>query len=394
MKNKLTRLLLLLVLITLIPGLVYASATESTNRVYVSPEQTLEGATFLSGHQIQVDGIIDGDLYAVGQDVIINGQVRGDIIAAAQTISILSPIEGNLRLAGQTVRISKPVSGSATIASQVLSLDTEGRIGRDLVFGANTVNISGEIARNIYGGASILNLSGNIGNTVHLYGVQQLNLLDGAMVGGDLIYSSEQKAYISPNASLIGNERWQEIKPVPDLKPTHALPWSLATLYLLSLAGLLIVYWVFRLWKKESWDYLATPATAQPWSSFGIGLLTLLATPILFVLLLITVIGIPLGIILILAYGVFLYLSTLIVSQSLTQRLRTRFNYRGHDFWPFMIILIILTLVTKIPLIGWLIGLIVLSLGLGSSLKAILVKKEEAPTADLPPIDENPQSDP
>ena len=72
-------------------------------------------------------------------------------------------------------------------------------------------------------------------------------------------------------------------------------------------------------------------------------------------------------------YMVALYVSILIAAV-LKPDLKRRMNYSGHDIWPVLALVLLLMLAVKIPFVGWILGLIILSFGLGSILKTLSAK--------------------
>jgi hypothetical protein len=108
--------------------------------------------------------------------------------------------------------------------------------------------------------------------------------------------------------------------------------------------------------------------TEQPLKTLGLGALALIVTPILAIILMITLIGLPLGIILGLIYGVTLYLAKIIAAVFIGYWLAQKFSWPviHKGVWLVLLGLAIIALLTKIPLIGFLLWLLVIFTGLGS----------------------------
>jgi cytoskeletal protein CcmA (bactofilin family) len=362
------KLIALILLFVLLP----VSSLQATME-YVPAGQVVEGPLLMSGNNIRVDGKVDGDLYATGTDVFISGEVTGDIIAAGQNISISGPVKGDLRLAAQNIRLHGVTQGSATLFCQDLDFNQQAIINKDMLLFARSARLQGDLQRNLKGSLQSLYLSGKIGQNLQLYNVEHLEL-DEAQIGGDLSYRSTNKAVISPGTTINGEEKWRQPSPAQPA-PQNKLPsWGIWGGLLINFLGLLIVWGIIKAWRPHLWSQIAEKAGQNLAGSIGIGLLLLLATPILVLVLFLTVIGIPLGIILLLIYMVALYVSILIAAQFLSQILRERMNYSGHDIWPVLALVLLLMLAVKIPFVGWILGLIILSFGLGSILKTLSAK--------------------
>lgn len=362
------KLIALILLFVLLP----VSSLQATME-YVPAGQVVEGPLLMSGNNIRVDGKVDGDLYATGTDVFISGEVTGDIIAAGQNISISGPVQGDLRLAAQNIRLHGVTQGSATLFCQDLDFNQQAIINKDMLLFARSARLQGDLQRNLKGSLQSLYLSGKIGQNLQLYNVEHLEL-DEAQIGSDLSYRSTNKAVISPGTTINGEEKWRQPSPAQPA-PQNKLPsWGIWGGLLINFLGLLIVWGIIKAWRPHLWSQIAEKAGQNLAGSIGIGLLLLLATPILVLVLFLTVIGIPLGIILLLIYMVALYVSILIAAQFLSQILRERMNYSGHDIWPVLALVLLLMLAVKIPFVGWILGLIILSFGLGSILKTLSAK--------------------
>ena len=82
----------------------------------------------------------------------------------------------------------------------------------------------------------------------------------------------------------------------------------------------------------------------------------------------ITVIGLPLGIILALTYGVILYLAKIIAAVFIGYLLAARFSWPviHKGVWLVLLGLALIALLTKIPVLGFVLWLLVIFAGLGA----------------------------
>ncbi len=354
---------LLLLGLILLPVCSLMAAEET---VVIAADETREGSTFLAGDTIRIDGTINGDLYVAADTLSLNGTVNGDIIAIGRSLVISGPVKGDVRALAQTIRFRGPVSGSATVASEILHLEKQAAIDRDLVAACSTANLEGSISGSMFAAAGDIFLSGSVAQDVNVH-VSTLNVADGAKVGGNLTYVSATEGNISENAQIGGSLIWKpETREVST--PKQESPWSAGS-FLVGLAGILIIYWLAKMIWPQLWDQLAQPARDRLPSAVGIGLLLLISIPILAILAMITVIGIPLGIIILIIYGLLLYVSKLVVSIYLAGVLKQKYNLEQP--WLWFAVLVALMLAVDIPYIGWIISVAVLALGLGCGFYAI-----------------------
>jgi cytoskeletal protein CcmA (bactofilin family) len=357
---------LILLGLIMLPACSLMAAEEA---VVIAADETREGSTFVAGDKVRIEGTIDGDLYVAGDTVVINGSVNGDIIGFARILMISGPVQGDVRAVAQTIRFQGTVSGSATTGSEILHLEKQAAMGGDLVAGCSSANLDGLINGSLFAAAGELYLSGSVARSVNL-NVGTLNVADGAAVGGNLTYVSSTEGYISPNARIDGRLLWKpEAGEAVSTAADQESPWS-ARGFLISLAGILIVYWLAKKFQPQLWDRLAQPAHGRLASVAGIGLLLLISTPILAILAMITVVGIPLSIIILILYGILLYVSKLVASIYLADLLKIKYNLEQP--WLWFAVLVALMLAVDIPYIGWIVSVAVLALGLGCGFYTIM----------------------
>ncbi|MGI6453699.1 MAG: polymer-forming cytoskeletal protein [Syntrophomonadaceae bacterium] len=340
----------------------------SGDRVIIVPEETLTGATFISGREVIVKGNVDGDLYATGRDIIVEGRVMGDVLAAGQNILINGPVYGDVRLAGQRVTIEQEVKGSAAVACRELVIAEHAQIIRDLSVVVGDAQIYGTIGRKLNGAAQLITIHDRVGQHVRLYNVNQLNLKDGAHIGGDLKYSSSNRANISPQATITGQELWTKIEATAQTEEVEGIG---IFFFLLSLGSLLLVWGAVKLWNNQAWTQMARPIKEKFSTSLGLGVLLLLATPVLVIIFLLTIIGIPFALLLLIVYILLLSISKIIVGEALGEFMAERSNRRIRGFWAFLLALLVIMLAVKAPYVGWLISLGVMATALGAVFKAV-----------------------
>lgn len=304
------------------------------------------GPHFYSGVTVDVSDSVDGDVYAAAQSVTISGDVTGDVIAAAQTITISGHVDGDVRLAGQDITISGDVARSGTVFASTLVVDGQGTVGADLVAAAGTIRIAGDVGRDVVASVSDLRIDGS--------------------VGGDVTYSSENAAHISGGAV---SGAVQHIVPQQQQNRIEISPWAavigwfvglLYALVALSLitvaAGLLVP----RVLQRVTDELLPSP-----WRALLVGFIAALVVPFAVLFLLITVVGAPLALAVLLIWIV-LSLATFVVSAHYLGRLVLRGSH--HPVLQSFVGGLILIVGLQIPLLNILVWLAMVFFGLGAEL--------------------------
>ncbi|MDD2234913.1 MAG: polymer-forming cytoskeletal protein [Desulfitobacteriaceae bacterium] len=360
--------ILILVMIFLSVALVFgttANAAIGQNSEGLKSEQTINGPGFFAGNLVQVDGTVEGTTFAAGQEIRINGIINGDLFVAGQTIYVNGKINGNIYAAGQNLSIGTQSSGDVFLAGQNVDINKEAVIGRDLFAAGARVSLAGTVQRLFSGGGSDILINGSVGRDANL-DAENIKLLDGAVIKGNLSYKSANQAVIDSGSTVSGQTNWQYVTTQHTSKRNTYLD-DLGSA-LLSIASAILIWFLVRIWRPDLWTNNARFIAEQPLKTLGTGILTLLVTPLLIILMMVTVIGIPIGIILGLIYVVTIYLSKIIVAVFIGSWLTKRFNWTEQlkGFWPILLGLVILVILMKVPILGFLVWLLAVFAGLGS----------------------------
>jgi cytoskeletal protein CcmA (bactofilin family) len=299
-------------------------------------EETRTGGTVVVEAGESVD-----DLQAFAGTVIVRGTVNGDLTAFTGNVYVDGEVNGNLQAFSGNVRINGTVTGDVSAAGGNVVLAREGRVGGQFEAGAGNVVIDGEIGEDARLGASSI----TVGPT--------------ASVGGDLAYDGNLT--LSETAQ-IGSEVRQE----DDLGPGVQGPlmpnwvgWAYGLLANLLLGAVALL--IFPAFSTRLSDRVAS----DPLRSGGVGLLLLVGIPVLLVVLFISLIGIPLGLIGMLVYGLVLWLGYVYGSFAIGSWLLSLAD--AENRWLALFVgLLAVSLVGLVPILGGLVEFAVLLLGLGA----------------------------
>lgn len=176
-------------------------------------------------------------------------------------------------------------------------------------------------------------------------------------IAGDLVYGDERPVQ-APGSQVEGDVEKFEIGDVSVLAAIGLWIGFTLSMLLLGLVALLIA--------PRAGEALARTGGAKPLPAAGIGLLAFFLLPVLAVLAIVTIIGLPLGIVLLLLIVplyVFGYLTAALV-------LGRRIARKG-SLLAFVIGLVILQLVALIPVFGGLVAFLATVFGLGVLLLAL-----------------------
>lgn len=309
--------LLLVVALAVVPA--SAAAARAGGTVVVGPDERVNGLT-ATGGTVVVQGTVDGDLTAFAGTVVIaeNGTVTGQVRVYA----------GNVRIGGTVGTNVVAYAGSVTVTDGALVKGT-------LAAGSGQVVLAGTVR----GDAT---LSGNV------------TLAPSAQVGGDLIYDGT----LHDRGGRVDGE----IRQASDLALLPDVPGLLLSAYLL-LADALLGALLLVAFPRFSFG-AANTAHAEPGRSAVAGILAIVAVPLACVLLAVTVVGIPLALIGLVAFLTMLWVGTVLGRFAVGSWL---LSYVDEDRpWAALALgLVVVALLAQVPYLGPLVRAVVALLGVG-----------------------------
>lgn len=381
--------------------------------VTVAADEVVPDDLYASGETIRIEGTVHGDVVAVGREIVIDGVVEGDVLAAGQSVTITGRVGDDSRVAGQVLHVGPDARLGDDLVAAGFSLETAtgSEVGGTARFFGYQALLAGEVTERLGGAMEALEIAGTIHGDVDVEvgprGEEAppmfwpspvpmpsvapgLAVTDTAHLGGALRYQSPTQGAIDPAAAVDGgveyNERAVEAEAEPSALETVAC-------FVRRFVSLLLVG-ALLLWLAPAWiGSLAETVRAKPLASlaWGVGFLAVSAVAVVAIALLTALGAVVLGIAtldglvkavigggivaeLALVIGVLVtavYLPTVVVGLAGGGFVFGRSEVPSGDGCsrPFVALalgVLVLVLLSAIPYLGTLIGLLVLLLGLGS----------------------------
>ena len=317
--------LLLVAILTLsvAPGLA-AAESRAGGTVVVEADETTGDLEVFAG-DVVVRGTVDGDLTAIGGNVRIEGTVTGNVEGTA----------GNIYVGGT-------VGGDVSGAAGHVQVAEGGSIEGTLEVGAGSVLIAGSIG----GDARI--------------GAESITLAPGASVGGDLEYDGTLDRQ---EGAQVGGAVTEN----PDLAVGPGAFFQVAdalfSVYFV-LVNLLVGAILLLAFPRFS-DGLVERTRERPGVTGVVGLGTLVAAPIVLVLVAITIVGIPLSLLGFLSYAVGIWLAIIYGRYLLGAWLLSLVD-RENRWLALLVGVLAMVVLTRVPIVGGLADVAVLVWGLGA----------------------------
>lgn len=318
-------------------------------------------SVYKAGSTVFITGTVNGDIFCAGQAVTIDATVNGDVLCAGQDITVGGKVNGSVRLVGQTVDLSGTVTHSAAIAGQTVVVEGAAHVGQDASLAGKTITVDGAVGRDLTGAGSTVMLGGKIGRNVSLR-VNDLTLGSVANITGDLTYTGPHMLQRGQGAQLHGTVTYHQATAVHGhgggVLVWFKLYW-LVTLLTLALVLVALFPRLFRSWNPVRWSEFG-------WSLL-VGFVAMFVMPAVIALLFATVIGVPIGVLLVL----FWIAAALVAWPLAAYFIGARIVPKLH---PVLIVLIggvALAILEFIPVLGWIVAILAYWTGIGILLRGI-----------------------
>ncbi len=388
LKNKITKITLVLLLaLSLLVPIVRADDNEAEPISDNSQEKTVETTqgnettsettqstdnsmkksdVYLTGDDVKVDYIVDGNLFILANTVTISSQIGGDAFICAKTINVEKEgyIYSNLFAAANEVNISGVVYDLYTTAN---TLNINGYVYRDIRTSSDTLNFSGVIGRNAYVYSKNIEISSNSDG--------QSSVTNKATIYGDLNYSSSSEASI-PEGTVTGSVNYSPIT-------TSTKSKSISS-YILALGRFIVtvlVIWLLYLWLAPKFlENTGALLSKKLLPVIGSGILTPIIFVIAFVLLLILGLTSNIAIIGTMLFAVLLMISNSTFVIAINNLVCKKFNISKNTttFGILIITSAVIWLLELIPVVGSILNFVIMIIGLGILVTAIIPEKEKS----------------
>ena len=226
---------------------------------------------------INIDTDTGRDLYAAGSRVTVNGN-----------------IDGKARLAGADLQINAEIGEMLHAAAASIDISKEAQLATDASLAAALIEFHGSANDNLHLYADEVKFSGHAMGSVTIEG-RDIELNEAASIDGDLIIRSSKEAEISPNANVAGTITHTGLEESEIFNEHENVSDGIGFFILLSasafLLGSILIIFVRNFVEQD-----VTTLRTQPCRSILWGIAVFFGLPVVAIVTMITIIGIPMGI--------------------------------------------------------------------------------------------------
>ncbi len=354
------------------PLVSHAMTLKKGDNIFV--DQDITGNLLTAGNLVVIESTVDGDVFVAGNNIVISGTVNGDVFAAGNNIEITGAINGNLRFVGSNVRLGGDVERNILGIGNNFNIEEGSSVGRHVTYGGANLFINSPVGGQVDVSSEGVIVNNKISGDLRaeLGNTGELILLKNAVLDGDLKYKAKKEADIREGAQIIGEVNYSVWEaPVRDVKIPDASQigavftfFKIMSLLALLVTGLFILYLTPKLNEK-----IYQEMSKKFWSNLGLGFVFLIVAPVVCLLLLITILGMPLGIVLFLLYMIGIYFAKVIAAIGIGRFITEKFGWKLHKVFTLILGALVLCLLSLIPVLGWVVAFAAVLWALGAMIK-------------------------
>lgn len=352
MKNlKSIILIILLTIVLSICTTCFATETRSTENTTTEETNTtsiVENDLYLYGNDITMNQNVDGNVYIFGKNVNISGEVYGNLFICAGNVTF----EDSAYIDSSTYIVAKNVnfnaySDSLYVACNELSIPENHGTYKDLYAITTKTTLLGTIGRNANIFTSQLIMSsdssqGSITGNLNYSSDTQLELPDNAVTG--------EITYLANNTGKTYNTIWDIIINIVN-----------------SIFATSLVYLLYRFFLEKGLEKSSSCLSHKFGKVVLTGIVSLIAIPIISIILIIAKVGLIPGLLLLMLYMFMIGISPYIFASILARRIynNKKFSKMPLEYLLAILIGVVLSALQMIPFIGIIVTIFISIIGFG-----------------------------
>jgi hypothetical protein len=325
----------------------------------VTQRNTVDDDYYAAGNTVDINTVISGDVVVAGGDVFIGHDIEGDAMVAGGSVNLRGNIQDDVRTAGGDITVDANIGDDLIASGGRINVSTGSTIGGDAWLAGGDVRVAGTVNKDLIIGAGSIRLSGTVHGDVRLEG-GDIQILEGAIINGNLHYRSPHEATIHAAAKIAGTVTYEQVEWDHSRKGTGI--FFVITMIVASFA-------LYKLFPGFTMSAVAK-ISSDPLKILGAGFLGLIIVPVTAALLMAIVLGIWIGLSIVALYLVALVIGFLVscffVGDWVARRFDKDVSTTGRRFVSVALAILVLGLLKSIPLIGGLLILALLLSGLGA----------------------------
>jgi hypothetical protein len=334
----------------------------------IAASERVNGDFYVAGGNVTTAARIGGDLLVAGGNVLVNGPSAGDLLVVGGSVTILGDVADDARIAGGNITLSGRIGGDLVVGGGQVHVAAP--VGGDILAGTGVLRIEAPVTGDVTVGGGEVFINAPVGGNVRFAG-ETLVLGAAATIAGNLSYTSPKEAQLAEGAVVRGETEFEQARDVRGIAEKGLLAFiTLAAVgkFVSILASALIIGLTFSKYSVT----LVESAAARPFFELGRGFVTLIMLPVFSVVLILTVIGIPLGLLGLAAFVaavIFASITAPIILGSVVYRYFAKRSYVEVSWKTILLGVALYTVLGLLPFLGALAKLALMLIAIGVMVK-------------------------
>jgi hypothetical protein len=329
---------------------------------------------FAAGGMLNLTDPVVGDAFLAGAQVTTASEVKGDLMVAGAEVSVGGGIGDDLYVAGGEVQVDAIVAGNARVAGGEVGLGPATVVDGSVSLSGGRIRFEGSTRGYLQASGGVVRIDGTVDSDAEVR-AEEIEIGPETRIAGKLIVHGPRAPTIAAGAQIVGGVEFNE-GDVGWHAEDHDIARDMRTVAhgvgsLLWIVGVFVAGTLFTLAFPGYSARAADRIGREPLRSLGLGFVLLICLPVLAVLLVITIVGIPLALILVMLYVPLLFLgwvtSALFVARKgLSLVRRERPTSTGMTLLALLLAVLALWALGQVPVLGGWVTFAALLLGIGA----------------------------
>ncbi len=368
-------------------------------------ERVHGGDTFVADQTVNQTFAADRDVFATGNVITAKGTAAGDLHLLGFDIHQGTAVGGDLMATGMSITMAAPITGDAAVTGFSVHNSREGTVGGNAFLIGNTVTVDGPVSGALTGFGQSVVLNAQVDGDVWLV-AEDVTFGPDAVILGELLYSSDDQISVPERVISPDRVRFERMQPL-QLATRMRDGWteypvlpafmSVFAFFLLSLAFFVALAAIFQSFLPKPLHQMQQAVQSRPGQVFLWGVIGLSMLFGMVPIVALTVFGLPLVPIVLLAIVAVWTLGYALGAYAIAQRLLQAFADRDDPsklvrLVAFAGVLIAVAVLNFIPFLGWVANYTLVLLGIGAMTGAVFNRMLGSPgpelDVDMKPIDD------
>jgi len=379
------------------PLFLSASTVKGGEKIVIT--EPVQGNLYIGGGEIDINAPITGDLFVGGGDLSIMDTIYRDILALGGNINLENVCHEDVRIMGGNIEIQSDVFGDLIIGGGNIDIEEGVTITGDLIIAGGHVDFHGIVkgTTRIYAGSIDFNgiaekeveiksdnieINGSFLSDASI-AVNDLTIGDNAKFSGPVNYYTKEGEISFEGTLYNGAEATYDASlenTFGELDSTNSRQGRFL-FFLVRMLSSSVLITILVLLLHPFFEKIPPIIETNSLNSLGLGLLYIISVPVISIVAFASVIGIPLGLILLALYAITIALGKVLASIMGAYYI----NRIQSKWWSKWIIIgvaigvwVALKVLTFVPVVGWVIAIVAAVLSYGGMFTAIKDKNKLA----------------